>query len=184
MLFNISGQHQYHRESETLTDCVYKQYNKIAIDKETQEALARIPDRINNYMTDESSKEKLSMGFALRKSTPRKRFTAQQRRYLDAKFEEGKRSKSKFDARLLAQDMRDSLSPTECLTWQQISSYFSVRGRKQRNEPIANENDDIIIGPDGEITQIPDNQYETDPNVGTIDDDVHSKTEQIMNSFD
>lgn len=154
------------------------------MDKETQEALRRIPDNVNKYVNEHSSEDDLVMGFALRKTTPRKRFTVEQRQFLDAKFKDGEKRKSKFDPRILAQDMRETFQPSDCLTWQQIASYFSVKGRKLRNEIIANENDDIVVDSDGQIIQVPDNQYMSDPNVGTVDEEIVKNTDIIMSLED
>lgn len=166
-----------------MSDCVMKSYAALAVDKETREALARIPDTVNHFVADHSAAEKLSMGFALRKPTKGKPFTSAQRQYLNDKFHQGEQSKSKFDARLLAKDMREIFEPEHCLRWQQIANYFSVRGRKLRSEKIANENNEIVVDNQGDIVELPNDLYVTDPNVGMDYDDVTEKVDQIMNEM-
>lgn len=178
-----AGTHSYHRESETMSDCVMKSYANIAVDKETREALARIPDQINKYIGEHSDSEKLPMGFALRKPSRSQPFTSAQRQYLNQKFHEGETSKSKFDPRQLAKEMRDSFEPEHCLKWQQIASYFSARGRKLRSEKISNENGEVVIDNEGEILELPNDFYATDPNVGTVYDEVVENVDRIMDEL-
>lgn len=152
----------------------------MAMDKETQMALARIPDQIQKYVTDHSADSELTMGFALRRTSHRKRFSQRQRQFLIGKFIDGEKNKSKFDARQIAELMRETFEPSECLSWQQIASFWSVYGRKTRKENIANDNEDIVVNDKGEILQVPDDEYVSDPNVGSPDGELSDNAEFIM----
>ena len=125
-----------------------KTYSNLAIDKDVQEALNRIPDEFTHYEHEELGGRIEEMGYALRKQTARTRFTSKQRNFMAEVFQKGQISGKKFDARETSNAMLTMKKPNsneplflpgELLTWQQISSWWSTYSRKnKRNELVDN----------------------------------------------
>ena len=87
-------------------------------------------------------------GWALKCGKKAYRFNEQQKAYLDAKFAIGQTTGKKLDGDTAAREMRRALGPdgvrlfrvSEFLTPQQISSYFSRRAAKIRQQPPNDAN--------------------------------------------
>ena len=85
----------------------------------------------------------ISEGWALKCGKKAYRFNEQQKAYLDAKFAIGQTTGKKLDGEIVACEMRRALAPdgvrlfkvSEFLTPQQLSSYFSRRTAKIRQQP-------------------------------------------------
>ena len=149
------------------------------------EALKRIPEEFTQYEEEKLVGPMESMGFALRKHAKRTRFIRKQRDFLIQKFDEGKSSGNKFDARDISKQMRilkeaNSDQPvftsTELLTWQQIASFWSTYAHKnERNEPLDNENDSV--------EDMLDEAYTVDPNFQTDDDLIEQTIDEVIRNL-
>ena len=138
------GNHKQVLERETLLDRAALAYAG-ALEGQT----ATVPQISTMTVTRPTSTDnvtKLPMGWALKSGSTRKRFSEQQKSYLDAKFKLGEQSGRKVDpvsvarAMMTAKDAdgRSLFMSNEFLTHSQVSSYFSRLAAKKS----LPENDD------------------------------------------
>lgn len=104
-------------------------------------------------------------------------------------FHLGQRTGKKFDAREVADKMATTtkpgtsefrFAPSQILTWQQVSSYWSAYGRKiVRHEPGMND----VEVENGKIMAVEDNAYDNDPNLDSEDKLVQSSSANVLKNI-
>ena len=101
------GDHVYFKESENIYDHAMHTFATLSVDRVIKGALNEIPEALASYEEEQSGGQiKMRMGFALRTSRTRTRFSTTVRNFLIEKFDQGEKTGKKFDPRNLARDMR------------------------------------------------------------------------------
>ncbi len=122
-----------------------------------------------------SGHQSLPRGWAVRQARSRVTFSDEVKKFLDKKFKEGEETKQKFDPRQTAALMREAtkpdgmllFEPDECLTWQQIASYWSQHARRMREELTMER-------------YTHEDDYTEEPTFSTIDDIIEAVIQDCM----
>ena len=138
------GAHARSLEKITLQDRA-----KIYYAKNLQEGQTRKQQslQVSGAVSTLHSSEKCPMGWALKSSTRKVRFTERQKEFLDLQYNKGEQSGNKSSGEEVAKQMRRArgqdgtrlFAVDEFLTPQQISSYFSRMAAKRKNVSEADE---------------------------------------------
>ena len=123
-------------ERYSLLDTAKQMYNKHLVQGSTTEH-----PNIPSSNVSSSTQEDLEEGWALKSTKSTACFSVNQKTYLDDKFEIGQQTGNKADPIQISQDMRPTknadgrrrFAVDECLTPQQIQSYFSRKAKKIKN---------------------------------------------------
>ncbi len=187
-VFNLfSGDHVYCKESETLYDHAVTTFANMAVDSDIKRALQAIPDDLADYAKERlAGRTEMTMGFAIRSAKARTKFEPHVRQYLIGKFEQGRISGKKFDARDISREMRSAkkagteqpmFTPKEFLTWQQIASFWSTYARTNNKREGA-----VIDSPNDSVAEIDNDVYMSDPNLEVHDAQLDEVTEKALAS--
>ena len=131
------GKHKRTLERETLLDRAARAYSE-ALEGQTT-AVPQISTMVVTKPDSSDNFTKLAMGWALKSGASRKRFSEQQKNYLDGKFRVGEQSGRKADpasvarAMMTAKDVNGQklFTSDEYLTASQVNSYFSRLAAKK-----------------------------------------------------
>ncbi|MCP4487498.1 MAG: hypothetical protein GY820_09310 [Gammaproteobacteria bacterium] len=174
--FVFSGNHQYIQTTENLYDYSLKKFSELGIDKEIVTVLERIPEAMHQFGEEEFSGQLEPVGFAVKRTAKRTEFSVKVKRYLTNKFLEGDRLHKKPDARDIVTEMRAIKSKDgtpvfttgECLTWQQITSFWSQNAQRLRLNAAQAEAD-----PQQEVEdEVDDDTYLHDNNIQPTEDNI------------
>ena len=132
----LSGKHSYQEEKESLLDLAKRKYAEVL--SQEQGAIPKI--RREDIVDNEEAVDPLPEGWALKTIKRAARFSRKQKEFLEERFEVGEVTGCKEDPVKVAKQMRlakDSkgqrrFNPSEYLTSQQISSFFSRLASKRR----------------------------------------------------
>ncbi|KAK3107372.1 hypothetical protein FSP39_012971 [Pinctada imbricata] len=138
-----TGSHTVKSMYQTLSDKAKIEYSK-------QMEKVNLLSASSENVTPGRNVNLLKQGWALKSRGEVKRFTDDQRTFLDEKFQKGEKTGQKYDPEEVSQEMRQirtvegkkRFSPEEFLSAQQIGSYFSrlvLQKRKKNNNSYTDE---------------------------------------------
>ena len=172
------GNHKYPTMQDTLYDYAQKKLGQ-TVESETT-TIKELQDAIGQLDITTSTSEPQLQGWALRKQRAKTTFTKQVKDFLKEKFVEGEKSKSKNNPqqvsalmRIITDDNATPLfAPEQCLTWQQIQSFWSQNAEKFRKE-LALEDD---------APGVEDDVYTEDAQLSNIDTVIEEVLAAVMNN--
>ena len=141
------GKHKYALEHETLFDKAMLEYAKkleegtSAVQHPEAHGISQTLDYV----------ELLEIGWALKSSAKRKRFTPTQKEYLTSHFDIGEQTGHKVDPKNVSNSMRKAKNPdgsrlfqkSDFLSPQQIASFFSRLAKKRKQVDYSDTEDEV-----------------------------------------
>lgn len=132
---------------------------KLGYQSRLESGLSSVPTVMSDVAERRNVQESLNEGWALRATKKSYRFSEQQKKYLDAKFEIGRSTGRKLNGEVVARQMRRALDSdgkrlftvNEFLSPQQISSYFSRLAAKHKRGEAVDDNDVMAYEEEGNL---------------------------------
>ncbi|PAV80983.1 hypothetical protein WR25_04779 isoform B [Diploscapter pachys] len=139
----LAGKHNFAPDQETMLDYAANLYvDELEGGDLGNNPLPELDNAIRDSITvdpQEAAKTQEPIGFAVKKQKTNKPFPEKVRKYLTERFIQGIVKKQKDDPKVVAKEMKTQkdqngnkiFEPSEYLTWQQITSFFSQLNSKQ-----------------------------------------------------
>lgn len=183
----LIGKHTKQPERQSLRDYSIKTYAD-NIQNNLVRPFPIISEAIRTQANEEARPDDvdslLPEGWALKVRKPVKQFTAAQKAFLHEKFDEGARTKRKYDphdvAKLMRKDPRFP-SRSDWLTWTQIASFWSrLSSNRERSAGEAGAASAATLdSEDYDLEEVADNEYANAFNEH-IDEAIRSVIEQVL----
>ncbi|XP_063436619.1 uncharacterized protein LOC134718051 [Mytilus trossulus] len=151
------GKHSVKKENKKLSDKSKIEYSR------HMEKVNTVTVNSNNFSSGNSNSD-LTQGWALKIRRTVKRFTQDQKKYLQEKFDRGEKTGQKFDPDEVSQDMRmvrttsgrKRFSQEEFLSTTQIASYFSrlVLNKRKLYNPLYTADDEQAETAEAEFIEL------------------------------